>query len=42
MLAGFAARIAALLPVLMLASLLAMPARAGMFDDEEARMGCCC
>ena len=37
MLAGFAARIAALLPVLMLASLLAMPARAGMFDDEEAR-----
>jgi tol-pal system protein YbgF len=34
---GVALRAAALLPVLLLAATLALPARAGMFDDEEAR-----
>jgi len=34
---GLALRAAALLPVLLLAATLALPARAGMFDDEEAR-----
>jgi tol-pal system protein YbgF len=34
---GLALRTAALLPALLLAATLSIPARAGMFDDEEAR-----